>query len=102
MPRAFRSASHSATASRATRCDASSSGQARRARGLRVSPAGTTGPSGGLTPADITSVYGLSGTGSGQTVAIVDAYNDPKINADLQTFDGGSRRPRGVQHRADA
>jgi len=45
------------------------------------------GPAGGLTPADITSVYGLSGTGSGQTVAIVDAYNDPKIDADLQTFD---------------
>ena len=32
-------------------------------------------------------MYGLSGTGSGQTVAIVDAYNDPKIDADLQTFD---------------
>lgn len=47
----------------------------------------TTGPNGGLTPGDLTSVYGLSGTGSGQTVAIVDAYNDPKIDADLQTFD---------------
>jgi hypothetical protein len=47
----------------------------------------TTGPSGGLTPGDLTGVYGLSGTGSGQTVAIVDAYNDPKIDADLQTFD---------------
>lgn len=49
--------------------------------------AATTGPSGGLTPVDLTSVYGLSGTGSGQTVAIVDAYNDPRIDADLQTFD---------------
>ena len=52
-----------------------------------ASPAGTMGPGGGLTPTDITSVYGLSGTGRGQTVAIVDAYNDPKIDADLQTFD---------------
>ncbi len=59
----------------------------RGARPLAALPAGTTGPGGGLTPADITSVYGLSGTGSGQTVAIVDAYNDPKIDADLQTFD---------------
>src|SRR5579859_6803086 len=57
------------------------------ARPLAVFPAATTGPSGGLTPADITSVYGLSGSGSGQAVAIVDAYNDPKIDADLQTFD---------------
>jgi len=59
----------------------------RGARPLAALASGTTGPSGGLTPADITSVYGLSGTGSGQTVAIVDAYNDPKIDADLQTFD---------------
>ncbi|HVA30487.1 MAG TPA: hypothetical protein VMU58_04395, partial [Gaiellaceae bacterium] len=59
----------------------------RGARRLVTLPAGTTGPSGGLTPADITSVYGLGGTGSGQTVAIVDAYNDPKIDSDLQTFD---------------
>src|SRR5438552_1444403 len=50
------------------------------ARRLIASPAGTTVPCGGLTPVDITSAYGLSGTGSGQTVAIVDAYNDPKIN----------------------
>ena len=59
----------------------------RGARPLAALPAGTIGPGGGLTPADITSVYGLSGTGSGQTVALVDAYNDPKIDADLQTFD---------------
>ncbi|MGH3008019.1 MAG: PKD domain-containing protein [Gaiellaceae bacterium] len=52
-----------------------------------VGTAATVGPNGGLTPSDLTSVYGLSGTGSGQTVAIVDAYNDPNINADLQTFD---------------
>jgi subtilase family serine protease len=49
---------------------------------------GTIGPAGGLTPSDLGTAYGLTTTGgSGQTVAIVDAYNDPNINADLQTFD---------------
>jgi hypothetical protein len=60
---------------------------AKGARPLTVLSGATMGPAGGLTPADITSVYKLKGTGSGQTVAIVDAYNDPKIDADLQTFD---------------
>jgi subtilase family serine protease len=46
------------------------------------------GPAGGLTPADLVSAYNLPHTGgTGQTVAIVDAYNDPNINVDLQTFD---------------
>lgn len=50
--------------------------------------AGTIGPAGGLTPSDLGTAYGLNTTGgAGQTVAIVDAYNDPNINADLQTFD---------------
>lgn len=50
--------------------------------------AGTIGPAGGLTPGDLGTAYGLTTTGGhGQTVAIVDAYNDPNINADLQTFD---------------
>jgi len=49
---------------------------------------GTVGPAGGLTPSDLGTAYGLTTTGgSGQTVAIVDAYNDPDINANLQTFD---------------
>jgi len=49
---------------------------------------GTIGPAGGLTPGDLGSAYGLTTTGgSGQTVAVVDAYNDPNINADLQSFD---------------
>jgi hypothetical protein len=30
---------------------------------------------------------GIKGDGSGQTIAIVDAYNDPKIASDLHTFD---------------
>jgi subtilase family serine protease len=49
---------------------------------------GTIGPAGGLTPGDLATAYGLTTTGgSGQTLAIVDAYNDPNLNADLQTFD---------------
>jgi subtilase family serine protease len=51
--------------------------------------AATIGPAGGLTPSDLATAYGFSSTatGTGQTVAIVDAYNDPTIEADLQTFD---------------
>ena len=30
---------------------------------------------------------GTAGTGSGETIAIVDAYDDPNIQADLNTFD---------------
>src|SRR6266852_3529010 len=50
----------------------------------------------GLTPSQIRHAYGFdllscssSNTcGSGQTVAIVDAFNDPNIQSDLNTFDG--------------
>jgi subtilase family serine protease len=52
-----------------------------------------------LSPAVVTHAYGLDaitfnangqvtkGTGSGETIAIVDAFHDPYISADLQTFD---------------
>ena len=52
-------------------------------------PKATIGPAGGLTPSDLATAYDFSSTatGTGQTVAIVDAYNDPNINTDLQTFD---------------
>jgi PKD repeat protein len=51
-------------------------------------PAATIGPAGGLTPHDLVSAYHLATSGgTGQTVAIVDAYNDPNIKADLNTFD---------------
>ncbi len=50
--------------------------------------AGRIGPGGGLTPADLASAYGFSsGKAVTQTIALVDAFNDPKINADLRTFD---------------
>ncbi len=51
----------------------------------------------GFTPAQIAHAYGfdqttfsngnVSGTGAGQTIAIVDADNDPDIAADLGVFD---------------
>jgi hypothetical protein len=47
-------------------------------------------PAGGYAPQDIQSAYGLAGTvstnGSGQTVAVVDAYDDPNAAADLATY----------------
>jgi hypothetical protein len=50
----------------------------------------STPPAGALTPAEIRQAYGFSASwvsGSGQTIAIVDAYNDPNIASDLATFD---------------
>jgi subtilase family serine protease len=51
----------------------------------------------GYSPSTITSAYGISSVsfnsgktaanGAGQTIAIVDAYNDPNIAADLKTYD---------------
>ncbi len=57
--------------------------------------AGGGGPSAPYTPAQIQQAYGfnsitfngVAGTGSGETIAIVDAYDDPNIQADLNTFD---------------
>ena len=59
--------------------------------------ASTTTDISGYTPADIRQAYGFNnitfangsivGDGKGQTIAIVDAYNDPNISADLKTFD---------------
>jgi PKD repeat protein len=48
-----------------------------------------SGPAGGLTPRDLESAYEYNATasGSGQTVAIVDAFDDPNIESDLATFD---------------
>lgn len=52
-------------------------------------PDATIGPDGGLTPLDFATAYGLTQTtaSSSQTVAIVDAYNDPNLSSDLNTFD---------------
>src|SRR5271166_3820452 len=48
------------------------------------------GPSAPYTPAQIQQAYGFNSialNGSGETIAIVDAYDDPNIQADLTTFD---------------
>ncbi len=74
----------------------------------------TTPPSGSFVPAQIQQAYQfnlVSGNGSGETIAIVDAYNDSSIQSDLNTFDtqfglpsttvsvvnqtGGSKLPSG-------
>jgi hypothetical protein len=49
-----------------------------------------SGPAGGLTPAQLASAYEYvpAEGGGGQTVALVDAYDDPSIEKDLATFDG--------------
>ncbi|HUA73333.1 MAG TPA: PKD domain-containing protein [Solirubrobacteraceae bacterium] len=51
--------------------------------------AATAGPAGGLTPEDLASAYDYSPAagGSGETVAIVDAFDDPAIASDLAEFD---------------
>lgn len=62
---------------------------------LLVLPAATPSTPGGLTPAQAKAAYGFNsitfgnvvGDGAGQTIAIVDAYNDPNILADLAKFD---------------
>ena len=54
-----------------------------------VNRAVESGPAGGFTPAELASAYGYEPTagGEGQTVAIVDAYDDPDIESDLGAFD---------------
>lgn len=56
---------------------------------LTLSPS-TTSYTSGFTPAQISQAYGFNqvkGDGSGQTIAIVDAYRDPNAAADLHVFD---------------
>jgi len=70
--------------------------------------AGATSPSGvgGLSVAQLRGAYGLGqynasnmtfngaqGDGTGQTIAIVDAYHDPNLLSDLQTFDSAEGLP---------
>jgi subtilase family serine protease len=54
-------------------------------RSLATASPNATAAITGLRPADIASAYGLSG-GSGGTVAIVDAYDNPKLEADLAVY----------------
>lgn len=51
-----------------------------------LSPRATAAPT-GYGPADLISAYALAGTnGGGRTVAIVDAFDDPKAEADLGVY----------------
>ena len=55
-----------------------------------ISPKAATDDPTGYGPSDIQSAYGLAdaaaANGSGETVAIVDAYDDPNAEADLATY----------------
>jgi subtilase family serine protease len=55
-----------------------------------ISPKAASADPTGYGPSDIQSAYGLasaaSSSGSGQTVAIVDAYDDPNAESDLATY----------------
>jgi subtilase family serine protease len=65
---------------------------------LVSTPLATSSTVVGLTPAQLKTAYGYSSlsfssgktaaVGTGQTIAIVDAYNDPDIASNLATFDG--------------
>jgi len=54
---------------------------------ITAQPLLSSGTPAGYSPTTIKKYLGLTGTGSGQTIAIVTAYNDPTIAADLATFD---------------
>jgi len=70
-----------------------------RGHGFGGSGGGITNPtpaSTALTPSQLAAAYSMSlasTTGSGQTIAIVDAYNDPNIQADLAVFDSEYKLP---------
>ncbi|HEY6908496.1 MAG TPA: hypothetical protein VI356_03945, partial [Myxococcales bacterium] len=52
----------------------------------KADPAATAGPT-GLNPADLASAYKLNtAAGAGQTVAIVDAFDDPNAESDLSHY----------------
>src|SRR5437016_1524696 len=48
----------------------------------------------GYTPSQVATYLGLSGTGAGQTIAIVDAYDHPNALSDLNAFDVTFGLPR--------
>ncbi len=54
---------------------------------LTVLASAVSGTVKGYTPAQIKAAYGITGDGSNQTIAVVDAYSDPNIAADLKVFD---------------
>ena len=51
-----------------------------------ITATGTTTAPPGYSPAQMTAHLGLTGDGTGETIAIVDAYDDPDIVSDAQIF----------------
>ena len=71
-------------------CTAVAAGEARCHSWIRVDsggqPLATSGPT-GYNPADLQAAYALNlSGGSGQTIAIVDAYDDPSAESDLAVY----------------
>lgn len=73
-------------------------------QGSATPAAGSSGPpSAAFTPTQIANAYGINqitfsngsivGNGAGQTIALIDAYNDPNIKTDLATFDSAFNLP---------
>ena len=61
-----------------------------------IAPSVALGPAGGFSPANLSTAYGYdptSATGATQTVAIVDAYDDPDALTELNTFDANYGLP---------
>ncbi len=55
-----------------------------------VAPEATAPPSGAITPAQMQTIYGfnlVSNQGAGQTIGLIDWYDQPNIEADLGVFD---------------
>jgi hypothetical protein len=75
-----------------------------------ATPLGSPGPT-GYTPAQIQHAYGfdkisfnngtVAGDGTGTTIAIVDAYDDPNIASDLKKFDAAFSLPDPVFNKYD-
>jgi hypothetical protein len=65
------------------------SGTVHAARTATITPDAATATPSGYGPSDLSAAYGLaaaSGRGSGETIAIVDAYDDPNAAKDLATY----------------
>jgi subtilase family serine protease len=70
-------------------CPSAAPGEARCHSLVRVDNQGqplAAGQPSGYSPADLRSAYGLSSGGAGQTIAIVDAYDDANAESDLAVY----------------
>jgi hypothetical protein len=65
-----------------------------RGRTARAEPLLVASTATGYTPAQIRAHLGLTGTGAGQTIAIVSAYDAPNVVADLAVFNRTFSLPR--------